>query len=193
MLLLGEASPAHTGWGFFLLLWRGTVSLNPNYQPVQQQEEMYFVWKSKAPKQIAGHVKMLTVSAADDFSKEITRGWQTVQPSLPLSTSLLFLHMSQTLLLLPYTNPSPLKSSNDSLHSQPLTTSSCPITITKWCNPSPGMPPGTEAASHRVNPRFHLLCRHCWCIFWQQPGVTGLSKHHQTLRQISNNPSITFS
>lgn len=39
----------------------------------------------------------------------------------------------------------------------------------------------------------HLLSKHCWCTCWQQPGVTGLSKHHQTLLQMNNNASITFS
>lgn len=63
-LLLGEASPAHVG--------AHSVSLDPNNQLMQQQEEVCFVWKNRSPKQTAEHVKMLTVSAADNFSKNIT-------------------------------------------------------------------------------------------------------------------------
>lgn len=70
-LLLGEASPAHAGWGLILLLWKGTVSLGPKNQLMQQQEEVYFVWKNRSPKQTAEHVKMLTVSVADYFCKNI--------------------------------------------------------------------------------------------------------------------------
>lgn len=39
MSLLGEASPAQPGWGILLLLLRGTVSLDPKDQLVQQQKE----------------------------------------------------------------------------------------------------------------------------------------------------------
>lgn len=46
MLLLGEASPAFPGQGILLLLWRGTVSLDPKYQLVQQQEEVYFLGRA---------------------------------------------------------------------------------------------------------------------------------------------------
>lgn len=109
MLLLGEASRGCLAWRLLLRLWRGTVTLDPKYQLVQQQEEVYFVWKSKSPKQTAGHVKMLTVSAAGAFSKEITQGCKQGSPASLLAFLYFFYsfprHLQIPLLLVPQITP----------------------------------------------------------------------------------------
>lgn len=144
---------------------------------------MYFVWKSKSPKQTAGHVKMLTVSVLDDFSKELTQGCKQCSPASLLAFLYFFYTFSRhycftltqiPLLLVPQMTPC---THNPSLLPLALPPSPSGATQVQGCSWDRSGLTQSKSQSHTY--------------YANTAGAH--SGNNQTLLQISNNPSFTFS